>query len=229
MVKNSVISIRKNVRHTPQPSAPILPDLLIKIIKIASSLKEGPTLVCAFVVLFHTFLRQSNIAAKSSKLFDPTRNLTRGDIALHSHHVVITHKWSKTHQFAGPSRVINIPAIKGSILCPLRAITLMFEYIPTLTLQDPFLMFRERNHIPLSYLNRVWNQLITSLDLPPAKYTLHGLRRGAATHLYQYDPALKPHIKAHGMWRSDAVDLYIPTSQKIICDAMTSSITRLAP
>lgn len=60
-VKNALSSIDVNVRHLPTPSLPVSPAILKHVVRIARRLPEGPTLVAAFVLMFHTFYRQSNL------------------------------------------------------------------------------------------------------------------------------------------------------------------------
>lgn len=79
-VKNALVSMDRNVRYTPRPSLPVTPAILKRMVRVTNRLREGSTLTAAYVLLFHTFYRQSNIAALSAALFDHTRQLTRGDV-----------------------------------------------------------------------------------------------------------------------------------------------------
>lgn len=74
-VRLALKSIEKNVRHVPSPAPPVSPNLLKKVVKVAARLPEGPTVVAALVVMYHTFFRQSNLAAQSSTEYDHTRQL----------------------------------------------------------------------------------------------------------------------------------------------------------
>lgn len=216
-VKNALVSMDRNIRHTPTPSLPVTPAILKRVVRVTNGLKDGPTLTAAYVLLFHTFYRQSNFSASTAIAFDHTRQLTRQDVDIKRDSVVILHKWSKTHQSSNHAALTVIPAIPGSQLCPRRAMLSMLRHCPTRRGSDPLLMFQDRSHMPVSYLRKVWKAVLKSIDIPqPMAYTLHGLRRGAATHIINSDPSAREDIRRHGLWRSDAVDTYLPpTSSKV--------------
>lgn len=216
-VKNALVSIDKNVRHQPAPSLPVTPAILKKVIRIASRLRDGDTIVAVLVLLFHTFFRLSNIAATTTLDFDPTRQLTRGDVRVNPDSLMIKHKWSKSHQSASHAALITVPRVEGSVLCPVRAYVRMLRAVPTRHPGQPVTMFADGTHMPAPYLRRVWNAVIGALKLPQGTvYTIHGIRRGAATHVISHDPKARGDIMKHGMWRSNAVNAYLPdTSSKV--------------
>lgn len=121
-VKNAMASIDKNVRHVPSPSLPVSPALLKRVVRVVSRLPNGPAISAALILMFHSFLRQSNFAASTSTLFDPTRQITRGDVEIKPHAVTIISKWSKSHQLASMRSTVTIPAVPGSTLCPRMAV-----------------------------------------------------------------------------------------------------------
>lgn len=224
-VKLALTSIDKNVRHVPQPSLPVSANILKRIIRVPLRLREGQTVATAFILMFHTFFRQSNFAATTSLEFDHTQQLTRGDITIEDQRVVVKHKWSKTHQAASHHAQVSIPAVQGSLLCPRNALVRMIKLVPTRHSCQPLLSFRDGSHMPLSYIRRVWNIVLEVIGLPNhASYSLHGLRRGAATHVIGQDPSAREAIKEHGMWRSDAVDCYLPAKQNKVFTLMRHSL-----
>ena len=66
--------------------------------------------------------RLANIVPKSAKAFDPRHHLTRGDVAVTSHGLLVTFKCRKTIQFG--ERLLHIPLLRinDSPLCPVSAI-----------------------------------------------------------------------------------------------------------
>jgi hypothetical protein len=64
----------------------------------ASSLPLHKFYNAAFIFAYMALLRISNIAPPSMASFDPMRHLRWGDIVLHSHHLVINLRWTKTLQ-----------------------------------------------------------------------------------------------------------------------------------
>lgn len=224
-VRLALKSIDKNVRHVPSPAPPVTPNLLKKVVKIANRLPEGQTVVAALVVMYHTFFRQSNLAAPSSIEFDYTRQLTRDDVSIKRDALVVAHKWSKSHQAAGRRASVTIPAIPDSPLCPKAAVIAMINQVPTRHPKQPFLCFSDRNHMPISYLRRMWSLVLQALAVPNwESYTLHGLRRGAASHVLSADPSARQAIKEHGMWRSDVVDRYLPNVKSKVFHLMRDTL-----
>lgn len=210
-VKLALTSVDKNVRHIPEPSLPVSAVLLKKVIRVVNKLRDGPTVSCALIVMFHTFFRQSNLAAPTSLDFDATRQLVRSDVVVRDTLLQFSHKWSKSHQSASHHQHVIIPAVPGNILCPKQAVSLMLKAVPTRRPHQPFLSFQDGSHLPASYLRKVWNTVLRVLAIPNCeRYSLHGLRRGGATHVFNQDPSARDAIKSHGLWKSNAVDRYLP-------------------
>lgn len=212
-VRNALLSIDKNVRHTPSGALPVSAALLKKAVRVIRRLPNGSSVAAAVIIMFHTFHRQSNFSAPSAINFDPARQITRGDVRLYPDRLQVSHKWSKSHQMSGHHAVTSIPAIPGNPLCPRQAYIDMVRDVPSRSPHQPLIMFRDGNNIPLPYLRRVWNTVMRALKVPQYdRYTLHGLRRGGATHVFQSDPSTRDEIKRHGLWRSNCVDRYLPAS-----------------
>lgn len=224
-VRTAMTSMDKNVRHTPSPSLAVTPHILRKMIAVISKLREGTSICAAIVLMFHTFCRVSNFCAPSVLEFDSTGQFTRHDIRLGSDHVALYHKWSKSHQKSSHHAWITIPRIENSVLCPYKWLCKMIDDIPTKRHYQPLLCFSDYNHMPAPYLRRVWNAVISVINVPnPQAYTLHGLRRGGASHVFDCDPGAREHIKAHGLWRSDTVDKYLPSNAKKVFQIMKDSL-----
>jgi integrase len=115
----SLSSLEKN---TP-PSAivkPIFsPSQLIALFSSLSILPLHALYRVAFSFAFLAMLRISNLAPPSSSSFDPFQHLRRGDITLHSDHLVIWLRWTKTLQCFNQTAHISLFPIPGSLLCPL--------------------------------------------------------------------------------------------------------------
>lgn len=162
---------------------------------------------------------------KASRGFDHTCQLTRDDVTMYPSHLIINHKWSKSHQSSSHPAATKIPAIPGSQLCPKEVLMEMVWQVPTQYPSQPLLMFKDGNHVPLPYIRKVWNSVVTAIKLPRhQKYTLHGLRRGAATHVINLDLSAAQHTKQHGLWKSRAIELYLPKNCSRVFHAMKETI-----
>lgn len=224
-VKLALSSVDKNVRHIPEPSLPVSPALLRKVIRVVMKLRDGATIASALIVMFHTFFRQSNLAALTSLEFDATRQMVRGDVVVRDSLLEVCHKWSKSHQAAKHLRKVIIPAVPGSLLCPKQAVTRMLAAVPTRHPRQPFLSFADGTHMPITHLRKVWNTVLQVMSVPNfRRYTLHGLRRGGATHVFNQDPSTRDAIKTHGLWKSDAVDRYLPNKQSKVFTLMRDTL-----
>ena len=88
---------------------------------------RSSTLFCAFLFTFYLMARLANIVPTSATSFDPRRHLTRGDVAVTSHGLLVTFKCTKTIQFG--ERRLHIPLLRtaDSPLCPVSAYLRMIQ------------------------------------------------------------------------------------------------------
>ena len=124
--------IARNALHTPRRAPPVTPSILLRISHVLDC--EGDprssTLFCAFLFTFYLMARLANIVPKSAKSFDPRRHLTRGDVAVTSHGLLVAFKCTKTIQFG--ERLLHIPLLRitDSPLCPVSAYLRMIRLVP---------------------------------------------------------------------------------------------------
>lgn len=220
-VKNALVGVKKNVRHVPAPSLPVTPALLKRVIRLVNLLPDGYTISFAFILMFHTFCRQSNFSSTTASLFDPTRQFVRRDVIVRRDGLLVHHKWSKSRQMASHQATLMVPALSGNPLCPKDAYLRMERVSPTRYPTQPLLVFSDGNHIPGPYLRKVWRAALVALAIPNHEsYSLHGIRRGAATFVISNDATAREDIKRHGFWASDAVDQYLPKTNSKVFETM---------
>lgn len=208
-VADFMTSIRVNVRTLVNKRLPVQHEMLIRIVAECRREQEGHTLAFAFILMYMTFLRQSNLGPSNKTGFDGTRHLTRGDVIVRNDAVIIAIKWSKAQQ--GPTATsVAAPAKPGSTLCPVRAFNNMILYTPTLAHSQPLCSFRDASPMPTSYMNNAWDRILARIGCPPRAFTLHSLRRGGATQVYNANAASIHQLKSHGQWSSDAIMEYLP-------------------
>lgn len=208
-VSDFLVSIKNNVRYTPHKRLAVHHPMLQRIVLIAAADPEGPSVVFAYVLMFMTFLRQSNLAPRNKAAFDASRHLTRNDILHRPDALIVAIKWSKSQQ--GPTATsVAAPAKPGHVLCPVAAYHNMLRHAPTAANHQPLFVFRDGTCMPTSYMNKVWDKVMDSLGCPRRAFTLHSLRRGAASQVYTAGGASLPQVKMHGQWASSAVMEYLP-------------------
>ena len=215
-VSNALRAVERNVRHVPRQRSPVSPQLLRRVVMDIGQRDNGPMMCLAIIIMFQAFLRQSNLLPRSVKAFDPTRQLTMSDIKLRPASMDIKVKWSKTQQTFGDTRVTTLHAIPGSSLCPLKSFKAAQHRRGRCRPSAPLIAFPDGNPITLAYLKRAWDDAVSSLGLLPAKYSLHSLRKGGASHCYYKGGAPIHQVMTHGGWKSESVRAYLrpPHSHK---------------
>lgn len=221
--------IAKSSTHHPLQKLPVTPDILLAMYEHLDL--QSPLDVAVFagiLIMFFAFLRRSNIAPKSTKSFDITRNLSRQDIVSNEKGLVVIIHWSKTIQCH--ERVLTIPltAIPSSTLCPVAAYSRMVRLIPAEKHQPAFLLPQPNGTLaPLTQgqLATRFQELISAVGLNTKLYSLHSLRRGGATFA-RLAGVSTDLIKMHGDWKSNCYELYIkiPLSQRL---SLTQDMAKL--
>jgi integrase len=171
----------------------------------------GKTLKSAYLLLFFSFVRQSNIAPRSAKAYDFTRHLSIADIFFSPPGAILLIKWTKTIQY-GRHVLLPIPQFTHRH-CPVRALRRMMATHPQQkTGNSPLFQMPNTNCTAMSskFLADALKVILTSLGVPNI-FTLHSFRRGGATAAYE---AGVDHtkIKRQGIWQSDFFWQYITTN-----------------
>ena len=123
-------SLKYTRKFEPKTTLIIDTDLLLGILSVADTL-QFPTIYRALYLLsFFSFLHLSNILPHTSKTFDPTRQLCRGDLIFSQDSIVIIIKWSKTIQNRRDTVTISVPSLGTSPLCPYQALKAMLHHVP---------------------------------------------------------------------------------------------------
>lgn len=156
-----------------------------------------------------SLLRQSNFLAKSVRKFDSSRQLTRGDVSICKKGLLIVIRWEKNMQCSLRSSSVLLPRTSTSSLCPVSLFLRMCALSPTRSCRDPLIMFRDANHMPLSFVQKVWNSILLSIGHQPTVMRLHGLRRGGATYIAGSSPQARSQLQRYGRWKSNVYDKYI--------------------
>lgn len=207
-VRRALKAVDKNLTHVAIPSSIVTPEILRSVIFLLSGSPDFATLRFLILAMFMSLLRQSNFCAQTCRNFDPNRQLTRGDVQIKGHNLYFRIKWEKNHQNRGVNELV-LPETSDPLLCPLRAYRRMLLLVPSSRSHDPLIMFKDTNNIPISFVQRVWKQLLQSLGLKSSEIRLHGLRRGGATYLAATSRNARDTLQQAGRWKSNAYMRYI--------------------
>ena len=208
--------IARNALHTPRRAPPVTPSILLSISHVLDC--EGDprssTLFCAFLFTFYLMARLANIVPKSAKSFDPRRHLTRGDVAVTSHGLLVTFKCTKTIQFG--ERLLHIPLLRihDSPLCPVSAYLRMIRLVSALRSCPVFLLFCRKSLVPLTkrtFVSAFCSYLVAAGISNAQSLSGHSFRRGAASWAFRCRVPGEI-IQLYGDWSSDAYKLYLELS-----------------
>lgn len=208
-VKRAFIAIEKTIRHTPTPAASVSPQLLRSILSALSSHPMCETIRFLFIVMYMSLLRQSNFLSYTTRSFDPTRQMTKGDVKIVDGGLLLNIKWEKNHQSLTGANTILLPYTNDHFLCPVRAYRTMLAASPRPRSCDPLICFNDRNNLTVGFIRKAWRAALRRLHQDPALYTLHGLRRGGTTFLASTSKSARSELKEAGRWKSNVYRRYI--------------------
>ena len=207
-------AIATTIRHVPAHREPVSPELL-KTAMARYYLMQSPEATrLALILMFMGFLRQSSVAPQSVNAYDPTRHLSSEDVTLIQAGISLNIKWTKTLQASADATHIVLPPTEDRSVCPVNAYR-EYQALSSSTPQKgaPLLTHKDGNTLTVPFIRRQWSYLLRQVGADPAHYSLHSLRKGAATFTYNVARADLNDVMNYGTWRSQAVRAYIKPSQ----------------
>ena len=164
----------------------------------------------AILLAFFSFLRISNLVPHTISGYETMKQLSRGDIIFGSPGINLLLKWSKTLQNRDKVKVIKIPSLGKSPLCPVSAIKHLLATTPGSNNSPLFQIQCFHKWVPLTdtRLRKFLAKLLKVLNLASCGYTFHSLRRSGATLAFNLNVPMQD-IQSHGTWTSEAVWAYI--------------------
>ena len=113
-------SLKINKTFQPKISPVITINTLMDIVKACMVYQV------LYLLMFFSFLRLSKVLPHSTKQYDHTRHISRGDI-IFSEHGAILLKWSKTIQDTRETQTIAIPSVGQYNICPIVSLNLLLH------------------------------------------------------------------------------------------------------
>ena len=123
-------SIKINRPLVPKIKPVIDIPLLQKIVHLCDSTYQGFVYKAAYLTAFFSFLRISNLVPHSIASYTHQKQLARADIIFSASGAHIIVKWSKTMQSKDKVKILKIPSIPGSTLCPVQALQRLLKSSP---------------------------------------------------------------------------------------------------
>ena len=193
--------------------------MLTSLIRQCEHIHMGIVFKAAILTSFFSFLRISNLVPHSTSSFDFMKQLARADVIFApapppppppppGAHILI--KWSKTLQYQNKIRILKIPSLGSSPLCPVAALQQILKLYPGSPNSPLFQVKCYGTWVPLTdtRLRKALSRLILSLGWAHRNITFHSLRRSGATWAFNSNIPLQ-HIQSQGTWTSEAVWSYI--------------------
>lgn len=227
-VIRSLESVDRDKSHVPRVKHALDSDVLISILYTLPRDDLGLTIRLSLLIIYYGALRQSELLPRSSGLWDPDIQPTRGDCTLLADRCVITIKTAKNMQKYGQSRKLNLGLAADPILCPVYTLREVFNKTPTRSDRDPLIMIPgSRKALPSSLATKQLHATMRRLGLSnivPVT-SLHSLRKVAATHAYTAGCS-EHSIKNYGGWSSSAYATYIETSNQRVNQTLINSLQK---
>ena len=187
---------------------------LKSMISLCQQFREAVVFKAVILTAFFGFFRLSNIAPHAVAEFDCSRHFTGGDVFFLENEVKLLLKWSKTFQNRDQYKLVALPKLAPSPLCPYQALKGIYAlYAPGCN--APLFQIRSASGWQVltdSRVRKTLSQINKLMGLPSNFYTFHAFRRSGASLDYDADIPVKE-IKEHGTWASDCVWRYIQPSQ----------------
>ena len=196
----------------PQKKKPSVPIEVMKM--VLARLTSAPYHVlmrALIIVLYYSGLRQSEVVPPTASVFSPTWHLTRADMVVTTHGVRLQIKAAKNMQRYDQQRSVYLPRVSTEQLCPVRAVAAAITMTPTASPAQPLLTFPGGRPMMAAYASKTWKDLTTQAGIQPGLYSLHSIRKTAATTAYNAGCS-DLQVKAFGGWSSSAFRDYIYTN-----------------
>lgn len=210
-VKMMFRAINRTSTHVVKQAQPLTPKILIAIHNvIRHSDPEEVTFWAALLLSFMLMLRKSNIVPNTLNSFNAQKQLSRKNLLILPQVVWVDIFWSKTLQFRREGLKFPLLQIKGSQLCPVKAISNMYKLLPA-TPDSPCFIHKSGQPWTYSQYQRKLKQLLQRAGFDSSRFSSHSCRRGGASFCFAVGvPEFL--IKAIGDWRSDSFRRYIDIS-----------------
>ena len=145
--------------------------------------------------------------------------------------VKILLKWSKTIQTRDQFKVISLPRLGKSPLCPYRALKTLFHWYKP-SKNDLLFQFQYPSGWKVlidSKIRKTLSLINQKLDLSPHFFTFHAFRCSGASLAFNANVPIQE-IKVQGTWTSDCVWRYIhddPTRSSAVATTFQKILTNL--
>lgn len=223
-VKWALTAISRDNTYVPRIKSAFPLVTLQRMIRLLPRSERGNIIRVATLLMYHAALRQSEVLPYSSNTFNPRKHLSRADVHLTPTSVVVFIKFAKNMQSVYQNKSVTLNSSPDSLLCVVSAVAEMLQRTPTLSPQEPFIMFSDsRRPVTVEFVRRNWQRHLISQQVDTADLSLHSIRKAAATaaHMEGCDEI---QIQQYGGWKSNAHRAYIAAPQDNVNKAIIRAL-----
>lgn len=211
--------IAKSSPSSPDSRLPITLDVLHKLVSTVRlgflSPHVDKLLETVFLTAFYGFMRCGEFTSASPR-FDPSYDLTLSDLTFTPSSFSIFLKHSKSDTLNRGTSV-SIPRLHGDF-CPFDSMVAYLNLRTDKTTSSPLFLLPDGAPMHRQWFCSQLSAVLRRCNLPPARYTAHSFRIGAATTAAQRGLSTST-IKTMGRWSSEAYASYIRPSRLQVLEA----------
>ena len=213
-LKLTLKGLDRKLKHLPKQAFPITLEILDSFSKYLNFDNPLDTAYwCLFLFALFLLSRKSNLVPVSTKKFDKSKQLCRGDVTVFPSFLIVKFRWTKTIQFG--NRILKIPllAYPSSKFCPVQAYKRMCNLNPCSSEDAVFSYVNKGKCLPITYsqFQNKLRELLCKIGMNPNLFSSHSFRRGGATLASQ--AGISPSsIQLMGDWKSNCYTKYIVNS-----------------
>ena len=209
--------LKRILGDSSERKEPITPEMLASAFRAMDfNDNENVAYWALFVLGFFSLLRRSNLVPLCIDYEQATNRmqfLRRGDVTFIQEGVLLSVKCSKTIQFRERLLYVVVPAIPGSVLCPVLALQKLLS-IACMPSSVPLFSIPVANGFKVITASRFTAKIkdtVALLGANPSRFSPHSFRRGGATFAFSSGVPGEA-IKLQCDWKSDAYLVYLTPS-----------------
>ena len=208
-VKNAIDAICRVKYFSKKVKNPISVKNLRKIILSQPDTFIGNSIRAILLIMYYGAFRQSEVVPVTISSFDKDKNICKKDVSFKNGNIIVDIRWAKNCQKFDQKREVCIPPLSDKRLCPVKNLKAVLRASQNKKPDDPLFVFKDKAPISVNYLRTQWKKSLKALNMSE-EYTLHSIRRSAATYAYK-EGCTPLQVQRYGGWSSQAHLSYIKT------------------
>ena len=210
LLKLAVRSVAHNAPLTFRVKGIFSVNQLRQLMRALSGIPNERVYKAVMLMGFFGFYRLSSLVPPSKAAFSPSRFPTHGDVIWGAPSAHIVTKCTKSMQTSGHSQIVQLPALREELICPVAALRGLVSVRPHHRDLPLFTISQgdSTQILTATKVRLILRQAVSKLGLHPSEFGFHAFRRSGACWAFDHNIDLD-YIKTHGGWKSDAIWRYL--------------------